>query len=98
MFYHRDPRRIQPLVDCIVTAFRSLDYNAEMAFDAVKTATIYRAFYEELGRKFMAWTDETVERSWAEISSEHDDVSSLFVSLGGTFSLTNRCAPILETY
>ncbi|KAJ3576138.1 hypothetical protein NP233_g640 [Leucocoprinus birnbaumii] len=74
MFYHRDPRRIQPLVDCIVNAFRSLDYNAEMAFDAVKVATLYRAFYEELGRKFMAWTDETVERSWAEISSEHDDV------------------------
>lgn len=74
MFYHRDPRRVQPLVDYIVTTFRSLDYNAEMAFDAVKTATLYRAFYEELGRKFMPWTDETVERSWAEISSEHDDV------------------------
>lgn len=77
MFYHRDPRRIQPLVDHIVTAFRSLDYNAEMSFDAVKIATLYRAFYEELGRKFMPWTDETVERSWAEISSEHDDVCSL---------------------
>ncbi|KXN83586.1 Proteasome activator complex subunit 4 [Leucoagaricus sp. SymC.cos] len=74
MFYHRDPRRIQPLVDCIVSAFRSLDYNAEMAFDAVKVATLFRAFYEELGRKFVAWTDETVERSWAEISSDHDDV------------------------
>ncbi|KAF5355656.1 hypothetical protein D9756_004216 [Leucocoprinus leucothites] len=74
MFYHRDPRRIQPLVDYIVGAFRSLDYNAEMAFDAVKVATLYRAFYEELGRKFMPWTDEAVDRSWAEISSEHDDV------------------------
>jgi len=76
MFYHRDPRRIQPLVDCVVGAFRSLDYNAEMAFDAVKVASLYRAFYEGLGRKFMVWADETVEQSWAEISSEHDDVRS----------------------
>jgi len=45
-----------------------------MAFDAVKVVRLYRAFYEELGRKFMVWADEAVEQSWAEISSEHDDV------------------------
>ncbi|XP_006454756.1 hypothetical protein AGABI2DRAFT_215246, partial [Agaricus bisporus var. bisporus H97] len=74
MLYHRDPRRVQPLVDHIVASFKALDYNAEMAFDAVKVITFYRSFYEELGRKFLPWTDEAVERSWAEISSEHDDV------------------------
>jgi len=34
-----------------------------MAFDAIKVATLYQAFYEGLGRKFMVWADEAVEQS-----------------------------------
>jgi hypothetical protein len=86
------------MVDCIVAAFRSLDYNTEMAFDAVKIATLYRAFYEDLGRKFMAWTDETVERSWAEIASEHDDVCNCLFGWVQFHSPYVRCGLTLEIY
>ncbi|KAG6869175.1 hypothetical protein C0993_012274 [Termitomyces sp. T159_Od127] len=44
-----------------------------MTFDGVKVLALFRAFYEELGRKFDAWTEDTLARTWAEISSEHDD-------------------------
>lgn len=74
MFYHKDPRRLQPLVDFLLDAFTNLDFNAELSFDAVKVIALYRAFFEELGRKFMPWVDDTVERSWSEIHGEHDDV------------------------
>lgn len=74
MFFHKDPRRIQPLVDFIVDSFMHLDFNTELSFDAVKVIAPFRAFFEELGRKFMPWVDQTVERSWAEIHGEHDDV------------------------
>lgn len=63
------------LVDYIVAAFNTTDFNAEMSFEAVKRITIFRAFFEELGRKFIPWTDEAVKRAWAEVHSEHDDVS-----------------------
>jgi hypothetical protein len=46
-----------------------------MSFDVVKVLSLFRVFYEELGRKFWAWADDALERSWAEVSSEHDDVS-----------------------
>ncbi|KAG6866832.1 hypothetical protein C0991_008768 [Blastosporella zonata] len=74
IFYRTDPRRVQPLVDFIVTEFKNIDYNAEMTFDAVKVLSLFRAFYEELGRKFDAWTEDALARTWAEISSEHDDL------------------------
>ncbi|EFI28576.1 membrane protein [Coprinopsis cinerea okayama7 len=74
IFYRKDPRRVQPLVDYLVSSFRTMDYNPEMSFDVVKVISLWRAFYEELGRKFVPWTDETVERSWTQISNEHDDV------------------------
>lgn len=51
-----------------------MDYNPEMSFDAVKVIALFRSFYEELGRKFVCWVDETVERTWKEIHNEHDDV------------------------
>lgn len=73
MFYHKDPRRIQPLFDHIFAAFQKLDFNAELSFDAVKVISLFRATFEELSRKFVAWTDETVDRVWAEINCEHDD-------------------------
>ncbi|KAF8203239.1 hypothetical protein BJ912DRAFT_842338 [Pholiota molesta] len=79
MFYHKDPRRLQPLVDFLLDAFTNLDFNAELSFDAVKIIALYRAFFEELGRKFMPWVDDAVERSWSEIHGEHDDVRA-FIS------------------
>lgn len=80
-FFHKDPRRVQPLVDFIVDAFKNLDFNAELSFDAVKILALFRTFWEELGRKFDAWTDETVERSWFEIHGEHEDVGFFAGSL-----------------
>jgi len=75
MFYNKDPRRVQPLVDYLMDEFRSMDYNGEMSFDAVKILSLFRAFYEELNWKFSAWAAEVLERCWPEIHSEHDDVS-----------------------
>ena len=43
----------------------------------MKVISLYRAFFEEMGRKFVAWTDDTVQRSWSEIHSDHDDVRLL---------------------
>jgi proteasome activator subunit 4 len=74
MFYHKDPRRVQPLMDFIVDAFTHLDFNAELSFDAVKVISLFSAVFEVLGRKFAPWTDEIVERSWVEVHGEHDDV------------------------
>jgi proteasome activator subunit 4 len=74
MSYHKDPRRIQPLMDFLMDAFTHLDFNAELSFDAVKVISLYSAVFEGLGRKFSPWTDDMVERSWAEIHGEHDDV------------------------
>ncbi|KAG5352050.1 hypothetical protein C0989_004042 [Termitomyces sp. Mn162] len=73
IFYHTDPRRVQPLVEFIINEFKNIDYNAEMTFDGIKVLSLFRAFYEELGRKFDAWTEDTLARTWAEINSEHDD-------------------------
>ncbi|KNZ79712.1 Proteasome activator complex subunit 4 [Termitomyces sp. J132] len=74
IFYHTDPRRVQPLVEFIITEFKNIDYNAEMTFDGIKVLSLFRAFYEELGRKFDAWTEDTLARTWVEINSEHDDL------------------------
>ncbi|KAG6910596.1 hypothetical protein DXG01_009547 [Tephrocybe rancida] len=74
IFFRTDPRRVQPLVDFIVTEFKNIDYNAEMTFDGIKVLSLFRAFYEELGRKFDAWTEDTLSRTWGEINSEHDDL------------------------
>ena len=76
MFYKKDPRRVQPLVDFLWKEFHAMDYNGESPFDAITILSCFRAFYEELGWKFSAWTDETMQRCWPEISSEHDDVHS----------------------
>ncbi|KAF5377624.1 hypothetical protein D9615_005155 [Tricholomella constricta] len=74
IFYRTDPRRVQPLVDYVVNEFNNIDYNAEMTFDGVKVLSYFRAFYEELGRKFTPWADDALARSWSEINSEHDDL------------------------
>lgn len=75
MFFCKDPRRLQPLVDYLVDQFNTVDFNAESTSDVVKVLCFFRAFYEELDWKFSAWTDDVLRRVWPEISSEHDDVS-----------------------
>ena len=74
MFHKRDPRRYQALVDYLVQEFCSTDYNGESSLNAVKALCFFRAFYEEQNWKFSEWMDLAVERVWAEISSEHDEV------------------------
>ncbi|TFK76829.1 hypothetical protein BDN72DRAFT_890635 [Pluteus cervinus] len=74
IFYRKDPRRLGPLVDHLVEALQSLDFNGEMAFDAVKVLSLFRAFYEELGPKFTPWVNDILARCWPELHSEHDDV------------------------
>ncbi|KAH9487110.1 Proteasome activator complex subunit 4 [Psilocybe cubensis] len=92
MFYNKDPRRLQPLVDFLYDAFMNLDFNSELSFDAVKVITLYRAFFEELRRKFGPWTDDTVQRCWREIHSEHEDVRA-FISEIFAFSENVKWQP-----
>ncbi|KAL0950828.1 hypothetical protein HGRIS_007590 [Hohenbuehelia grisea] len=74
MFYHKDPRRLQPLVDFLTKAIKAMDYNGESSFDAIKVLSPFRSLYQELDWKFSAWADETMSLFWSEISSDHDDV------------------------
>ncbi|KAL5535214.1 BLM3_1 [Sanghuangporus sanghuang] len=74
LFVSRDPRRIKPLVDYVVESFKTGDFNAELSFNAVKIASFTRAFYEELGWRSYAWIDEIVDRYWAELNNEHDEI------------------------
>ncbi|KZT06355.1 uncharacterized protein LAESUDRAFT_653878 [Laetiporus sulphureus 93-53] len=75
VFFNRDPRRLQPLVDYIVAEFEDVDFNNESTSEVVHVLSIFRAFYEELGWKFTPWVDDAVERCWSELSrTEHDDV------------------------
>ena len=76
MFYHRDPRRAQPLVDQLVEGFNAADFNAESTFDISQVLCFYRAFYEELGWRFEPWADDMIVRAWPEIGCEHDEVRS----------------------
>ena len=76
MFYHRDPRRAQPLVDELVDRFNSVDFNGESTFGISQVLCFYRAFYEELGWRFEPWADDMIARIWPEIGCEHDEVRS----------------------
>ena len=76
MFYHRDPRRAQPLVDRLVDGFNSVDFNGESTFAISQVLCFYRAFYEELGWRFEPWADDMIARAWPEIGCEHDEVRS----------------------
>jgi proteasome activator subunit 4 len=77
IFHNKDPRRVQALVDYLWKEYQELDFNAELAFDAVKVLSLFRAFYEELGRKFSPWGDDAIERCWKEINSDHDEVRAM---------------------
>jgi len=81
LFHKRDPRRYQALVDYLVQEFCSTDYNGESSLNAVKSLCFFRAFYEEQNWKFSGWMDLAVERVWAEISSEHDEVRAYISEL-----------------
>ncbi|EJD55475.1 hypothetical protein AURDEDRAFT_109790 [Auricularia subglabra TFB-10046 SS5] len=74
VFGNRDPRRSQPLVDYVVEQGLITDYNGESSFEASRSASFWRALAEELGWRFAAWTDQYVERHWAELASEHEEV------------------------
>ncbi|KAG1867785.1 hypothetical protein DFJ58DRAFT_859984 [Suillus subalutaceus] len=76
MFHHKDPRRLQPLVEHIVEQFKIMDYNGPSSLESIKVLALFRAFYTELGWKFTSWSDSTMERFWREAHSEHDDVRS----------------------
>ncbi|KAF8898398.1 hypothetical protein BD779DRAFT_1607219 [Infundibulicybe gibba] len=98
IFYKKDPRRVQPLVDYLMEEFHTMDYNGEMSFDAVKILSLFRAFYEELGWKFSAWADDAVERCWNEINSEHDDVRAYIGEIFAfTESIKRQAKPSLPT-
>ncbi|KAF9073805.1 armadillo-type protein [Rhodocollybia butyracea] len=81
LFYKTDPRRFQPLVDHLFELFETADLNTEMSFDAIKILSLFRSCYEELGWKFSAWLDDSVERCWREIHSDHDDVRTYIAEL-----------------
>lgn len=76
MFHHKDPRRLQPLVEHLVEQFNSMDYNGPSSLESVKVLALFRAFYTELEWKFISWSDSTMDRFWREVHSEHDDVRS----------------------
>ncbi|PCH33392.1 ARM repeat-containing protein [Wolfiporia cocos MD-104 SS10] len=86
VFFNRDPRRLQPLVDNIWSEFMNVDFNGESNIEIVQVLCFFRAFYEELGLKFAPWVENAVHRCWSEISrSEHDDVLA-YISELLTFS------------
>ncbi|KAF8587302.1 hypothetical protein K439DRAFT_1645895 [Ramaria rubella] len=74
--WHKDPRRLSPLVQYVLEQFDSMDCNSESSFNAVKIASFHRGIAEEFGWKFSAWTDTSIRRYWGEIGSEHDEVRS----------------------
>jgi len=90
MLHKRDPRRYQALVDYLVQEFYATDYNGESSLNAVKALCFFRAFYEEQNWKFTGWMDQAVERVWAEISSEHDEVRAYISELLAFASKTKR--------
>lgn len=75
MFYRKDPRRVQPLVDYLVEEFHSVNFQSESTLEIIKVLCYFRALYEQLGWKFSAWTDEVLRTYWPHIASEHDEVS-----------------------
>ncbi|KAH9921997.1 uncharacterized protein BXZ73DRAFT_91690 [Epithele typhae] len=74
VFYNKDPRRLQPLVDHIMEEFNTVDFNGETTFEAVQVLCFFRALYEQLGMKFTAWVDDTLKRCWAQLKCEHEEV------------------------
>ncbi|KAM5538277.1 hypothetical protein V8D89_008164 [Ganoderma adspersum] len=78
VFYNKDPRRVQPLVDLIIDEFRTVDFNGESTFEIIQVLCFFRAFYEQLSVKFTPWVEGALSRCWAELKCEHDDVLAYF--------------------
>ncbi|KAH9982676.1 hypothetical protein BGW80DRAFT_1433981 [Lactifluus volemus] len=102
IFYRRDPRRYQALINYLVQEFYSTDYNGESSLNAVKALCFFRAFYEEQNRKFSPWVDQAIDRVWAELSSEHDEVRAYISELLAFASKIKRqpkpSVPTAETF
>ncbi|OCH96655.1 hypothetical protein OBBRIDRAFT_787227 [Obba rivulosa] len=97
-FFHRDPRRLQLLVDYLVTEFQEVDFNSESTFDVTQVLSFFRAFYEELNWKFTPWADDTVARCWRELHCEHDDVLTYIAEiLSFTSKIKRRPKPSIPT-
>ena len=75
VFYNKDPRRLQPLVDGIIEEFKTVDFHGESTFDMIQVLYFFRAFYEQLGMKFTPWVEDALQRCWTELKCEHEDVS-----------------------
>ncbi|KAI0374438.1 hypothetical protein BV20DRAFT_1049238 [Pilatotrama ljubarskyi] len=78
VFYNKDPRRLQPIVDRIMEEFKIVDFNGESTFEIIQVLCFFRAFYEQLGLKFTPWVEEVLDRCWAELKCEHEDVLAYF--------------------
>ncbi|CCM01642.1 uncharacterized protein FIBRA_03703 [Fibroporia radiculosa] len=103
VFFNRDPRRLQPMVDHVVAAFKGVNFNSESAFDVIQVLAFYRALYEELGWKFLPWIDDALEKCWRELGrTEHDDVlayiSELFTFSGKVMWSPRPSVPVTETF
>lgn len=81
MFSNRDPRRVQPLVDFVVSRYHDADWNTESSFDAIKVLSAFRCFYEQVGWRGTAWVPDVMERAWPELTGEHDDVRAYIAEL-----------------
>ncbi|KAI1797633.1 hypothetical protein LXA43DRAFT_1126323 [Ganoderma leucocontextum] len=78
VFYNKDPRRLQPLVDLIMDEFGTVDFNGESTFEIIQVLCFFRAFYEQLSAKFTPWVEDALDRCWAELKCEHEDVLAYF--------------------
>ncbi|KAI9066676.1 hypothetical protein FKP32DRAFT_1589371 [Trametes sanguinea] len=78
VFYNKDPRRLQPIVDRIMDEFKTVDFNGESTFEIIQVLCFFRAFYEQLGIKFAPWVDDVMSRCWSELKCEHEDVLAYF--------------------
>ena len=73
---------MQPLVDYILTEYKAVDFNGTSSFAAVKVLSFFQSLSEEVGWRFTAWTEETLDRAWNDISSEYDEVIFMLVRSG----------------
>ncbi|KAI0768547.1 hypothetical protein BD413DRAFT_614418 [Trametes elegans] len=78
VFYNKDPRRLQPIVDYIMEEFKTVDFNGESTFEIIQVLCFFRAFYEQLGIKFTPWVEDVLERCWSQLKCEHEDVLAYF--------------------
>ena len=59
-------------------SLKSVDFNGESTFEIVQVLCFFRAFYEQLGVKFTPWVEDALDRCWAELKCEHEEVLAYF--------------------